>query len=79
MSGQGLTKDLSSRRVLRVAFNPQQEEQFRRFSSKAGQIHTARDILIAAADIVGSWGDTETERKLEQFADRAEAKEVYPL
>lgn len=75
-----MTKDQSSpRRVVRVAFNQQQEEQFRRFSSKAGQIHTARDILIAAADIAGSWGDTTTELALEKLSERAEANEVYPL
>ena len=75
-----MTKDLSSqRRVLRIAFNPAQEEQLRRFQNKAGQIHTAREILIAAADISGQLGDSETEKKLEALSDRAEATEVYPL
>lgn len=80
MTEQVLTKDLSrQRRVLRVAFNPAQEEQLRRFQSKAGQIYTAREILIAAADIAGQLGDPETEKKLEKLSDLAEANEVYPL
>lgn len=67
------------RNVVRVAFNKHQEEQFRRFESKAGQIYTARDILIAAADIAGTFGDKETEKKLEALSGRAEATEMYPL
>lgn len=46
---------------------------------RSRRIHTAREILIAAADIAGQLGDSETEKKLERLADRAEAKEVYPL
>lgn len=67
------------RNVVRVAFNKHQEEQFRRFESKAGQIYTARDILLAAADIAGTFRDTQTERALEKLAERAEASETYPL
>lgn len=80
MSDSQLPSDQKShRRVLRVAFNATQEEQLRRFETKRGHLYTAREILIAAADIAGGFGDHETEKKLEKLSERAEASEVYPL
>lgn len=66
-------------RVVRAMFTPAEVDKFNRFNAKTGAVHTAREILIAAADIAGQLGDEQTAATLEALAEHERSRELYPL
>ena len=65
--------------VLVLLCSRKELEDFRKFQQHQGKTYTARDILLAAAEITATFRQADVAKTLEDLSERAEATEIYPL